>query len=223
MKVWHISDTHTFHDSVEIINDVDIVIHSGDACNSIDVYQNRREMHDFIRWYSKLPVKYKIFVAGNHDTSVKYGLVDKEYFEKNGITYLVNETVSIDGVKITGIPYTATFSIGLDSTSNLKKTLGDIIGKRPDVLVTHGPPIGVFDLGVDLEGKLERCGCPLLYELIAKTKPRLSLFGHMHNMSDIINQGTLTFSHMPTKFSNASVVTDNDFGLITSSGNVIEL
>ena len=33
MKIWHISDTHTFHGLLDIPENIDMVIHSGDATN----------------------------------------------------------------------------------------------------------------------------------------------------------------------------------------------
>mgnify|MGYP003565119632 FL=1 len=70
MKIWHFSDSHTYHSLLEIPKDVDIVIFSGDCSNPRDPYTNEWEVRDFINWFSSLPIKYKIFVAGNHDTSI---------------------------------------------------------------------------------------------------------------------------------------------------------
>jgi hypothetical protein len=51
----------------------------------------------------------------------------------------------------------------------------------------------------------------------------LVLFGHIHNCEDIINQGVLQLSTLPTKFSNGSVVKDGRFGVLSSNGNVFEI
>jgi len=52
-------------------------------------------------------------------------------------------------------------------------------------------------------------------------KPKLCLFGHIHNCEDIINAGTMKLSMRDTISSNGSVVTDGKFGKVMSNGNVI--
>ena len=71
MKIWHISDTHTYHRLLEVPTDIDMVIFSGDCSNPRDPYPNEVEVRGFIDWYRSLKIQYKIFVAGNHDTSIE--------------------------------------------------------------------------------------------------------------------------------------------------------
>ena len=40
MKIWHISDTHTYQELLTIPSDVAIVIFSGDCSNPRDPYNN---------------------------------------------------------------------------------------------------------------------------------------------------------------------------------------
>ena len=88
MKIWHISDTHTYHDLLRIPEGVDMVIHSGDCSNPRDPYNNEPEVREFIDWYKELPIKNKIYVPGNHDTSIEKKLVIKKDFTDAGIVYL---------------------------------------------------------------------------------------------------------------------------------------
>lgn len=46
-------------------------------------------------WVSYLPIKHKIFVAGNHDLLMKWDLL-KEDFTNKGIHYLENEELVIE-------------------------------------------------------------------------------------------------------------------------------
>ncbi|PYE48345.1 hypothetical protein [Deinococcus yavapaiensis] len=46
-----------------------------------------------------------------------------------------------------------------------------------DVLVTHGPPLGVLDR---LEDDSASVGCPLLRERVKVVRPRVHVFGHLH-------------------------------------------
>ena len=86
------------------------------------------------------------------------------------------------------------------------------------------PPKGILDLSYDRSHRLERCGCSALRNhILNRIKPRLCLFGHIHNRHDIINAGTLKLSDYDTVFSNGSVVTDGKFGRLSSNGNILEI
>ena len=106
MRIWHISDTHTYHDLLTIPEGIDMVIHSGDCSNPRDPYNNEPEVRDFINWYKELPIEHKIYVAGNHDTSIEKRLVTKIDFSGYNIHYLENDYIDIDGIKIFGSPHT---------------------------------------------------------------------------------------------------------------------
>jgi len=77
MKILHISDTHGYHGTFpeSRFESMDVVVHSGDCSNYRDSYRNSNEVLDFIEWYKNVPVKHKIYVAGNHDTSIERRLV----------------------------------------------------------------------------------------------------------------------------------------------------
>ena len=161
MKILHISDTHGFHNTFPETTweGIDVVVHSGDCSNYYDVFRNEQEVWNFIDWYKGVPVKYKIYVAGNHDTSIERKRITKEDFEANGIIYLENSFVNIDGVKFYGSPITPTFNDwafmkARDKTHQVWEAIPEDTG----VLIVHGPPKGIRDLSFDRDGKLEFCG-----------------------------------------------------------------
>lgn len=225
MKIWHISDTHTYHYLLQKPEGIDMVIFSGDCSNPRDPYANEPEVRNFIDWFSKLKAKYKIFIAGNHDSSIEKGLVTRGDFRASGIIYLENEGIEIEGLKIWGSPHTPTF--GNWSFMKAREKINRVwehIPEDTDILVVHGPPKGILDQSYNREGVYERCGCNALKkQVLNRIKPQLMCFGHIHNFEDIINQGTLKLSEYPTLFSNGSVVEDNRFGKLSSNGNIIEL
>lgn len=45
-----------------------------------------------------------------------------------------------------------------------------------DVVITHGPPRGIMDMTYSAE----RAGCPQLFVAIARSRPRMHYFGHIH-------------------------------------------
>lgn len=46
-----------------------------------------------------------------------------------------------------------------------------------DVMLTHGPPLGVLDA---VRGGTERVGCEWLMKAVRRARPRLHVFGHIH-------------------------------------------
>lgn len=225
MRVWHISDTHTYHEQLKIPEEIDMVFFSGDCSNPRDKFENEKEVRNFITWFSLLPIKYKIFVAGNHDTSIEKGLITKDNFEQAGIIYLENDFIEIEGIKIWGSPITPNFGTGWSFNKDraVINRVWEHIPEDTDILVTHGPPRGILDASYNREGILEFCGCSALKKRVLKIEPKLMLFGHIHNCEDIINAGTLKLSSYRTIFSNGSVVTDRKFGQLSSNGNILEI
>jgi Icc-related predicted phosphoesterase len=210
---------------MERFKDIDVVVHSGDCSNYKDHIRNEQEVRAFIGWYKDVPVKHKIYVAGNHDTSIERNRVTPADFHSEGITYLENAATTIEGVKFWGSPHTPTF--GQWAFMKSRETINRVWQNIPidvDVLITHGPPKGVRDLSHDRDGMLEFCGDSALMKAVWGLKPKCMLFGHIHNSPGCENQGISHYSRTPTIFSNASCVDDGRFDLgLTSFGNIIEI
>lgn len=225
LRILHVSDTHTYHDLLKIPSGLDMIIHSGDCSNPRDPYNNEPEVRDFIDWYKELPIKYKIYVAGNHDTSIEKKLVTKKDFEEAGIIYLENESVTIEEIKIFGSPHTPNFGnwAFMKERTKLERFWRLAIEEDVDIVVTHGPPRGVLDKSYDRNHYMESCGDKSLLNRILEVQPAYCLFGHIHNCKDIINAGMQKLSICDTWFSNGSVVTDGKFGKLSSYGNIIEI
>lgn len=202
-----------------------MVIFSGDCSNPRDPYTNEPEVWRFLDWFKDLPMKYKIFVAGNHDSSIERGLVNKDDFNDNGIIYLENGYTIIEDIKIYGSPITPQFGQWsfMKARHKLDEFWKNSIPDDADIVIVHGPPKGILDLSYSVEGRLEFCGCKALRNhILNRVKPKLCLFGHIHNYEDIINAGTTKLSIADTIFSNGSVVTDRRFGKVSSNGNILE-
>ena len=224
-KLWHISDTHSYHSLLKIPDNIDIVIHSGDFSNYYDVYKNEPEARDFLNWYAALEIKHKILIAGNHDALPFHRNREfRETCKKLNIIYLENESVIIDGIKIWGSPHTPQFGnwYFMKNRSKLDRVWQNIPDDT-DIVVVHGPPKGLLDLSYDRNHNLEMCGCSALKKRILKIQPKLCLFGHIHNNADIINAGTTELAEYNTIFSNGSVLTDGKFGILSSNGNILKI
>ena len=226
MKIWHISDTHTLHNQLLIPDGIDMVIHSGDCATIYDPILNKEEVTFFLEWFKNLPIKYKIFVGGNHDTSIEKRLITPGYISSLGIIYLENNSTCIEDINIWGTPVTPEFGVGWawnrkrGSMDKLWKT----IPENTDIVISHGPPKGILDLTITRENKLDLCGCSAMKKHMIRIKPKLCLFGHIHNCNDITNAGIMQIVGCRTIFSNATCVEDGRFDKgITSHGNILEI
>lgn len=203
MKIWAISDTHGRHGELEI-PDVDIVIHAGDFADSGTFHENAAECMAFFSWMESLKIPAKIVVPGNHDIYMERISMKRELAER-GITLLLHDSATIAGHRMFGSPYTPTFGIGWSFNRNRSK-IGENweqIPENTDILITHGPPKGILDLSVDLDGELVQVGDISLYKRVLKIRPRLHIFGHIHSRNQIHNYGV--FRPGETTFVNAAI------------------
>jgi Icc-related predicted phosphoesterase len=170
------SDTHLRHKVFPLqVPEADILIHSGDACLNGTAY----EFREFMEWFGSLKARIaKIFVAGNHDVLFEKQAAFARSLIPKEVTYLQDDPVEIEGLKIYGSPWQPEFcdwSFNLPRGHRLREKWNKI-PRDTDVLVTHGPPMGVLDLNYDGE----HVGCADLRDVVERVKPRLHVFGHIH-------------------------------------------
>lgn len=197
-NITFISDTHGSHDDLTAkLNGGFILIHAGD----VSCMGHRKEIKGFIKWFSALPYEHKIFIAGNHDFGFeKY---DADYFKfPQGVHYLQDSMIEIEGLKIYGSPYSPRFYDWAFMESRGEK-IAQIWSKIPegiDILVTHGPPRGVLDTNKNDED----CGCDDLLARVEIIKPKVHVFGHIHE-----GWGSMHSSQRGITFINASNLDEN--------------
>lgn len=179
MKIVCISDTHNKHDSVSL-PDGDVLIHAGDATSGGMLEE---EIKPFAEWFCSQPHKHKIFVPGNHDFGCESEPEEaRRLFRKEGVHYLVDERVIINGIKFYGSPWVInlpSWAFSHSAYSSEIRTLWDAIPIDTDVLVTHGPPFGKLDK-VRGWGVPESVGSPLLLKRVEEVFPKFHIFGHIH-------------------------------------------
>jgi Icc-related predicted phosphoesterase len=167
-----ISDTHTYHDKLTI-PDGDILIHAGDLTRRGAL----EDVEAFDAFLARLRHPVKIVIAGNHDFCFQERPREARSRIRNAI-YLEDAGIEVAGLKIYGSPWQPWF---YDWAFNLPrgKELADkwrLIPSGTDVVVTHGPPLGQHDL--TYAG--EQVGCADLALRIKEIRPRLHVFGHIH-------------------------------------------
>ncbi|KAI7856577.1 Metallo-dependent phosphatase-like protein [Circinella umbellata] len=178
-----VSDTHGKTNFSFPIPDGDVFVHAGDLtrCSMPD------EFDKTIKWIQSLPHKIKIITAGNHDHILdeNFGFISHKQeilakMDHAGILYLEHESFQLPsefgGYKMFVSPY-APYHIGGAFMLHDLKEIWEQIPEDIDILVTHTPPYGYNDR-IARDGR--HVGCPRLLEKVETIKPRVHLFGHIH-------------------------------------------
>lgn len=199
MKVVCISDTHNKHGYISV-PDGDVLIHAGDMTGR----GRLEELIGFVSWMKAQPHEHKILIAGNHDFIFENQPVVAQIMVGTSITYLQDSEVVIGGVKFYGSPWQPWFfdwAFNLPRGEHLREKW-DLIPEDTDVLITHGPPMGILDLTTGGE-----CvGCAELLVAVKRVKPKFHVFGHIHESygehtihdTHFINASTCTRQYNPT-------------------------
>lgn len=171
-----------------------MIIHAGDVSKRGSTY----EIEDFLNWFKSLDFKHKIFIAGNHDfffeEAIEYEI---QKLIPKGVTYLNDSGVKINNLNIWGSPIQPWFHNWAFNKKRGEeiKSHWDLIPINTDILVTHGPPFEILDQTI----RGESVGCKDLLDKVIIVKPKVHVFGHIHE-----GYGLLDLND--TKFINASVL-----------------
>ncbi|KAH0792818.1 metallophosphoesterase domain-containing protein 1 [Histomonas meleagridis] len=188
------SDTHRLHEKIpqSTIFPVDIAIHAGDFTN----VGKPEDVTSFCNWFKSLPAQYFLAVAGNHEVSFDESLREElsEIFKQFGyetppelskdiikqeksIIYAEDETVEILGIKFFCSPRSPIIrGWAFGTYKEAKGEEWNKITPEHDVVVTHSPPAGIFDYGLDFFSY----GDPYLAMKLYEVKTPLHIFGHVH-------------------------------------------
>ncbi|KAI0531679.1 ser/Thr protein phosphatase family protein [Xylaria digitata] len=201
-RILIISDTHGEVFKVTPELKADIVIHCGDLTDKFKLHEYRRT----IQLLKDLDAPLKLVIAGNHDFSLdnislrrrineapeppeielirrkyeNYSKVRQLFDEAPGITFLNEGTHKFNlhnGAFLTVYTSPCTPSEGGGNAFQYHPDTGHefAIGADTDIVTTHGPPLGIMD-----RTYRGRAGCADLFEGVARARPRLHCFGHIH-------------------------------------------
>ncbi|XP_057301603.1 metallophosphoesterase domain-containing protein 1-like [Hydractinia symbiolongicarpus] len=198
-----ISDTHgKTNELVESLPDAHVLIHAGDF-SMLSGESEIRKFNDFLQTVS-VKFKHIVVIAGNHEISFDENTCNKGGLLMSAIRlynlrspfshdltpaesksllkncyYLQDDSIELFGIKIFGSPWQPShFNLAFN------KSRGDALlekwNKIPedtDILVTHGPPLGIGDR----VKQSMHVGCAeLLLTVQDRVKPRYHVFGHIH-------------------------------------------
>lgn len=212
MRITFISDTHTKHTTLSnFLPGGDLLIHAGDFMSS---GYNPSEAESFFSWFDSIGgYETKILISGNHDrimendpswaSGILTGYKTIEYLQDNGLTLYFdgpNGDFPEDNIRVWGTPWQPEFynwAFNLPRGGEEIKSKCNLIPQNIDILVTHGPPFSKLDR-VKGGGNV---GCEDLLAAVGRVKPKIHVFGHIHEGAGYVFDGT-------THFFNASVLNE---------------
>uniref|UniRef100_A0A7S1Q501 Calcineurin-like phosphoesterase domain-containing protein n=1 Tax=Alexandrium catenella TaxID=2925 RepID=A0A7S1Q501_ALECA len=223
VRIVHLSDTHAMHRDIEgqfPLPEGDVLVHTGDFSN----HGTDAEIADFDAWLGEVGRRYPhtLVIPGNHDwwgalRQIEAGELSPQAAVRRGYMQsklrnarvLSHEEVELFGVKIFGSPWSPWQKDGRPDRvghhspayADALKAWQDVGGSEDvfslippdvDVLMTHGPADAILDcLGTPGRGW---GSSKRLREAIVRAKPRMHLFGHLHEQRGEYRRGTAGFS-----------------------------
>lgn len=175
----------------------DVLVHTGD-------FTSEGTLEDYIDvfdWLDALPHEHKVLVAGNHDSLFQhFAKLIRKRIPKT-VTYLEDSGTTIDGLKFWGSPWTPGYPWMAFTYRAIegRETRWSSVPDNTDVLVTHGPPRGIFDRN----NSGQHIGDQALLDRVSIVRPKLHLFGHVHDQNG-------RMQHDGTTFVNAAIGDDVD-------------
>lgn len=201
-----IADTHgvDFDPETRPTQRADVVLHCGDLTDGSKL----QEFYTTLEMLKAIDAPLKLVIAGNHDFTMdptafaakvaeavpplEPELVAREYgtpgqarqlfkdAKNEGIVLLDEGThrFSLENGAVLTVyasPYTPSLGAwGFQYHPNHGRCFD--IEKGTDIVMTHGPPRGIMDFTYGRE----RVGCPDLFATVARARPRIHCFGHIH-------------------------------------------
>lgn len=183
---------------------VDVAIHCGDLTDESKLAEFRTTL-DLLR---QLDAPLKLVIAGNHDFTldmltfqnrlseavepIEPELVKRVFGDFGQARQLIDDAkdtgiIFLDegdhqftlangaSLKVFATPFTPSksgwgFQYGPETGRQFP------ISKDTDLIISHGPPLGVMDY----TDSRRRAGCPHLFAAVARSRPRMHCFGHIH-------------------------------------------
>ena len=164
-----------------------MLIHCGDMFNMFDHSDDGFEKMD--EWFAEQDFKLILCIGGNHDFELqrRASYVDQPF--KNAV-YLEDSGYEFEGVHFFGAPWVPELhgQAYFIKAERLAEKWASI-PQSVDVLITHSPPAGILDVSSKGFGY----GCRYLFNDLARTKPTIHCFGHVHNSSGIYKNNKTTY------------------------------
>lgn len=186
LRIVCMSDTHERYNQLmlnpTLIPEGDLLLHAGDMTFKGE-YSKYTEMDD---WLSHVRCRHKVIVPGNHDVTFETDWSGAVACFSNVDAFLNQSYALVSGLKIWGEPrqpwfYNWAFNVPRDQMRSVwEKVPTDV-----DVLLTHGPPLGIGDFT-----RGQHVGCEFQRKWIEEVKPKLVVCGHIHTGYGVYQLGS---------------------------------
>jgi Icc-related predicted phosphoesterase len=175
MRIVAISDLHGYLPLQ--VPPSDLVLIAGDVCPDASTREAQAVwLRDaFTPWAEQLETRAVVMCWGNHDF---VGQLPSAELPSLPVDVVTDRAVTVEGMTIYATPWTRSipgvwaFDVELDELAARMEAIPGGI----DILMTHGPPRGVLDRVVSGD----RVGSTALAAAVARVRPRLHVFGHIH-------------------------------------------
>ena len=213
IRIVCLSDTHHTDYRLEQLEVPrgDVLIHAGDATFQGKIGETSR----FIAWMDKQPHRLKYLCPGNHDYIWEHNPTWANY---STVNVLINQFGTFQHeAKVYSI-FAMSFVKELplwafnSDEREIGRFLQSVADSKPiiDILLTHMPPYGILDYYGEVHtnkdgtvlGRGEHLGSRALRVFVNQVKPKVHIFGHIHNAYGTQRVGD-------TLFVNAAILNDN--------------
>ena len=177
MRLVLLADTHdqNLHTKFGTIPDGDVLIHAGDLVAIGRDPERYKRMGNQLR---RFPHRYKLVVPGNHDHLFLEDLEAAKAALGTGISVLFDSSIEIEGKLFYGTPWLHWVEGKYTFETQDSEAKWEMIPENTDVLITHSPPYGIFDLSAksgEHIGSVE-----LRKHVLERVRPQVHVFGHNH-------------------------------------------
>jgi Icc-related predicted phosphoesterase len=175
------SDVHNlWGELTPLMQPADVLIVAGDMGTG-----ESSDREQLLSWLKGQYYAHKIVVGGNWDRWIDDGTpleIIKKLFSDVGATYLCHEPyeITMEGhmVRVFGSPYTPRFAnMSFEEYEDELEERFEEIPVGLDILITHGPAEGILDWNRENVP----CGSPALIHAIERKRPKVHVFGHIHD------------------------------------------
>lgn len=178
------------HGHLPMIPPCDLLLIAGDICPGGNLLSQAKWLDiNFRAWLKTIPAKEIVMIAGNHD--MIFERAPESVPTNLSCHYLQDNKIELLGLKIYGTPWQKPFwgAFNLNEPELEKKY--QCIPGAIDILISHGPPFGIGD---EVSG--QHVGSKALREKIFEIKPKLIVFGHIHDAFGQWQINEMTFANV---------------------------
>ena len=183
--------TSDFHGKLPPIPECDLLLIAGDICPSGDPLKQANWLNTKLRpWLDSIPAKEVVAIAGNHDQIFERA---PELVPSNLRWHYLQDTfITLYGLTIYGTPWQLPFWGAFNLSEGRLSEIYTKIPTATDIIISHGPPFGIHD---EVPTKIHTGSTSLLKRTL-EVKPKLCLFGHIHNAYGLHIQDGITFANV---------------------------